>query len=69
MSAFRVLNNGASSKHFQETSSVEQGCVFASTLFSLMLVEVLTEAFEVNSLGMSIKYRCHEKLHNLRCSY
>ena len=46
-SAFRVLNNGASSKHFQVTSSVEQGCFFAPTLFSLMLVVVLTEAYEV----------------------
>ena len=68
-SAFRVLNNGASSKHFQVISSVEQECVFALKLFNLMLVAVLTKAFDVTSLGIPIRYRCHEKIHNFRCSH
>ena len=62
----RVLNDGGSSKHFQVTNGVKQGCVLAPTLFSMMFAAMLMEAFKDSSTGIPIRYRYDGNLLNLR---
>ena len=50
------------------TNGVKQGCVLASTLFSIMFSAMLTDAFQVadGDNGIPIRYRFDGKLFNLR---
>ena len=45
---------------------VKQGCVLASTLFSMMFSTMLTDAFEDGDNGIPMRYRFDGKLFNLR---
>ena len=42
----RVQNDGAFSYPFPLTNSVKQGCVLASTMFSMMFSAMITDAFQ-----------------------
>ena len=44
----------------------KQGCVLASTLFSMMFSAMLTDAFQDGDNGIPIRYRFDGKLFNLR---
>ena len=59
----RVQNDGKFSSPV--TNGVKQGCVLASTLFS-MFFAMLTDAFQDGDNGISIRYRFDGKLFNLR---
>ena len=48
------------------TNGVKQGCVLASTLFSMMFSAMLTDAFQDGDNGIPIKYSFDGKLINLR---
>ena len=48
------------------TNGVKQGCVLASTLFSMMLSAILTDAFQDGDNGIPFSYRFYRKLFNLR---
>ena len=61
----RVQNDGEFSGPFPVTNGVKQGCVLASTLFSMMFSAMLTDAFQDNN-GIPIRYRFVGKLFNLR---
>ena len=58
----RVQNDDS----FPVTNGVKQGCVLASTLFSMMFSAMLTDAFQDGDNGIPIRYRFHGKLFNLR---
>ena len=62
----RVQNDGEFSDPFPVTNGVKQGCVLASTLFSMMFSAMLTDAFQDGDNGISIRYRFDGKLFNLR---
>ena len=62
----RVQNDGEFSDPFPVTNGVKQGCVLASTLFSMMFSVMLTDAFQVGDNGIPIRYRFDGKLFNLR---
>ena len=53
----RVQNDGEFSKPFEVTNGVKQGCVMASTLFSMMLSAMLMDAFQDSDTGFPIRYR------------
>ena len=59
-------NNGEFSDSFPVTNEVKQGCVLASTLFSMMFSAMLTDAFQDGDNGTPIRYRFGWKLFNLR---
>ena len=61
----RVQNDGESSDPFPVTNGVKQGCVLASTLFSMMFSAMLTDAFQEGDNGIPIRYRLDGKLFNL----
>ena len=61
----RVQNDGEFSDPFPVTNEVKQGCVLASTLFSMMFSAMLTDAFQDGDNGIPIKYRFDGKLFNL----
>ena len=61
-----MQNYGEYSEPFQVTNGVKQGCVIATTLFSMMFFAMLTDAFQDVNAGFSIKYRFDGKLLNLR---
>ena len=48
------------------TNGVKQGCVLASTLFSMMFSAMLTDAFQDGDNGIPIRYRFAGKLFNRR---
>ena len=48
------------------TNGVKQGCVLASTLFSMMFSAMLTDAFQDGDNDIPIRYRFDGKLFNLR---
>ena len=48
------------------TNGVKQGCVLASTLFSMMFSAMLTDAFQDGDNGILIRYCFDGKLFNLR---
>ena len=50
----------------QGSSGVKQGCVFISTLFSMMFSGMLTHAFQDDNNGIPIRYRFDGRLLNLR---
>ena len=62
----RVQNDGEFSDPFPVTNGVKQGCVLASTLFSMMFFAKLTDAFQDVNNSIPIRYRFDEKLFNLR---
>ena len=62
----RVQNDGKFSDPFPVTNGVKQGCVLASTLFSMMFSAMLTDAFQDGDNGIPIRYRFDEKLFNIR---
>ena len=62
----RVQNDGKFSNPFPVTNGVKQGCVLASTLFSMMFSAMLTDAFQDGDNGIPIRYRFDGKLFNLR---
>ena len=62
----RVENDGESSDPFPVTNGVKQGCVLASTLFSMMFSAMLPDAFQEGDNGIPIRYRFDGKLFNLR---
>ena len=51
---------------FPVTNGIKQGCVLASTLFSIMFSAMLTDAFQDGDNGIPIRYRFDGKLFNLR---
>ena len=53
----RVQNDGEFSEPFPVTNGVKQGCVLASTLFSMMFSAMLTDAFQDGDNGIPIRYR------------
>ena len=62
----RVQNDGEFSDPFPVTNGVKQGCVLASTLFSMMFSAMLTDTFQDGDNGIPIRYRFDGKLFNLR---
>ena len=62
----RVQNDGDFFDPFPVTYRVKQGCVLASTLFSMMFSAMLTDAFQDDDNGIPIIYRFDGKLFNLR---
>ena len=62
----RVQNDGKFSDPFPVTNGVKQGCVLASTLFSMMFSAMHTDAFQDGDNGIFIRYCFHGKLFNLR---
>ena len=62
----RVQNDGEFSDPFSVTNGVKQGCVLASTLFSMMFSAMITEAFQDGDSGIPIRYRFDGKLFSLR---
>ena len=62
----RVQSDVEFSDPFPVTNGVKQGCVLASTLFSMMFSAMLTEAFQDGDNGIPIRYRFDGKLFNLR---
>ena len=61
-----VQNYGEFPDPFPVTNGVNQGCVLASTLFSMMFSAMLTDAFQDGDNGLPIRYRFVGKLFNLR---
>ena len=62
----RVQDNGETSEAFPVTNRVKQGCLLATTLFSLMFSAMLSHAFRDSVVGIGIKYRTNGSLFNLR---
>ena len=50
----RVQNDGEFSDPFPVTNGVKQGCVLASTLFSMMFSAMLTDAFHDGDNGIAL---------------
>ena len=61
-----VLDEGDCSDAFPVTNGVKQGCVLAPTLFSMMFIAMLSDAFCNNAESMKIKFRTDGRLFNLR---
>ena len=61
-----VQNDGEFSDPFPVTNGIKQGCVLASTLFSMMFSAMLTDAFQDGDNDIPIRYRLDGKLFNLR---
>ena len=61
-----VQNDGEFSDPFPVTNGVKQGCILASTLFSMMFSAMLTDAFQDGDNGIPIRYRFDGKLFNLK---
>ena len=62
----RVQNDGEFSDPFLEINGVKQGCVLASTLFSMMFSAMFIDAFQDDDNDIPIGYRFDVKLFNLR---
>nr|VZI48729.1 unnamed protein product [Spirometra erinaceieuropaei] len=62
----RVTDNGAVSEAFTVTNGVNQGCVLAPTLFSLMFSAMLMDAYRDELPGIRIAYSTDSQLLNRR---
>ena len=62
----RVQNDGEFSDPFPVTNGVQQGCVLAPTLFSIIFSAMLTDAFQNGENGIPVRYCFDGKLFNLR---
>ena len=62
----RVQNDKEFSEPFEVTNGDKQGCVMASTLFSMMFSAMLMVAFYHSDTGFPIRYRFDGNLFNLR---
>nr|VZI19445.1 unnamed protein product [Spirometra erinaceieuropaei] len=62
----RVRENGAVTEAFVVTNGVKQGCVLASTLFSLMFSAMLMEAHHDERSGIRVAFRRGGHLLNKR---
>ncbi|BHF75455.1 hypothetical protein SprV_0501855100 [Sparganum proliferum] len=62
----RVTDNGAVSEAFAVTNGVKQGCVLASTLFSLTFSAMLMDDYRDERPGIRIAYRMDGQLLNQR---
>ena len=62
----RVQNDSEFSDPFPVTNGVKQGCVLATTLFSMMFSAMLTAVFEDGDNDIPIRYRFDGKLFNPR---
>ena len=62
----RVQESGDASDPFQVSNGVNQACVFAPTLFSILFAAMLLDAFSDCDRGVYIQFRTDEKLFNLR---
>nr|VZH94532.1 unnamed protein product [Spirometra erinaceieuropaei] len=60
----RVTDNGAVSEAFAVTNGVKQGCVLASTIFSLMFSAMLMDTYRDERPGIRIAYRTDGHLLN-----
>ncbi|XP_076031978.1 uncharacterized protein LOC143019885 [Oratosquilla oratoria] len=60
----RVQKDGEYSQPFPVGNGVKQGCVLASTLFSMMFTAILTDAFREGNIGVPFRYRTDGKLLN-----
>ncbi|KAL8582720.1 hypothetical protein ACOMHN_051506 [Nucella lapillus] len=60
----QVLDDGEPSEAFPVTNGVKQGCVLVPTLFSIMFLAMLSDAFSDYKPGINIKYRSDGKLFN-----
>ena len=61
-----VLDGGEPTDSFPVTNGVKQGCVLATTSFSMMFSVILIDAFRDCDAGIKIWYRFDGKLFNLR---
>lgn len=62
----RVLDNGESTDAFPVTNGVQQGCVLAPTLFSMMFSAILSDAFcDDDEINIKIRFRTDGRLFNL----
>ena len=59
-----LQGDGEFSDPFPVTNGVKQGCVLASTLFSMMFSAMLTDAFQDGDNGIPIRYRFDGKQFN-----
>ena len=62
----RVQNDDEFSDPFPVTNGVKQGCVLASSLFSILFSAMLTDVFQDSCNGIPIRYCFDGKLFNLR---
>ncbi|BHF59462.1 hypothetical protein SprV_0100242100 [Sparganum proliferum] len=60
----RVTDNGTVSEAFAVTNGMKQGCVLASTFFSLMFSSMLMDAYREERLGIRVVYRTDGQLLN-----
>ncbi|VDL88709.1 unnamed protein product [Schistocephalus solidus] len=61
-----VTDNGTVSEAFAVTNGLKQGCVLAPTLFSLMFLAMLMDAYRDEQPGIHIAYRTNGHLLNSR---
>ena len=62
----RVQEDGEPSDPILVTNGVKEGCVLASTLFSMMFSAMLTEAFKDGKDGVEIQHRMDGSLLNIQ---
>ena len=62
----RVQNDGKFSDPYPVTNGIKHGCVLASTLFSMMLSAMFTDAFQDCDNGIPIRKRFNRKRFILR---
>lgn len=60
-----VLGGGELFTAFLVINGVKQGCVFAPTLFSMMVTEMLTDVFHESGPGIVNTYKRNGKFFNL----
>ncbi|BHF80857.1 hypothetical protein SprV_0702398500 [Sparganum proliferum] len=65
----RVTDNGTVSEAFAVANGVEQGCVLAPTLFSIMFSAMLMDVFRDERPGIRIAYRTDGHLNQRRMGY
>ena len=61
-----VQNDGELSEPFEVTNGVKQGCVMATTMFSMMFSAMLMGVFQDSDTGFPIRYRFDGNIFSLR---